>query len=133
MGDPKISKDPEWGAPLFAQSKPKTNPVIFPSEFWYLNKKLKCKPYPMPNINEILLKLEGFQYAISFDLNVGYYDIQITEEENNLCAIILQCGKYCYKHLTMRVSNWPEIFQHKTNDLFQIFEFICAYIDDFWY
>ena len=29
----------------------------------------------MPNINEMLLKLEGFQYATSFDLNTVYYNI----------------------------------------------------------
>ena len=37
-----------------------------------LNKKLKLKPYPMPKINEMLLKLEGFQYATSIDLDMGY-------------------------------------------------------------
>ena len=30
---------------------------------------------PMPKINEMLLKLEGFQYATSLDLNMGYYNI----------------------------------------------------------
>ena len=39
-------------------------------------------------------------------------------------------GKYCYKYLPMGVANYPEIFQHKMNDLFHGFEFILAYIDD---
>ena len=42
-----------------------------------LNKKLKQKPYPMPKTNEMLLKLEGFQYDTSLDLNIGYYHIKI--------------------------------------------------------
>ena len=29
----------------------------------------------MPKIDEILLKLEGFQYAMPLDLNMGYYHI----------------------------------------------------------
>ena len=29
----------------------------------------------MPNINGMLLKLEGFQYATLLDLNMGYYHI----------------------------------------------------------
>ena len=29
----------------------------------------------MPKINEILLKVEGFQYATSLDQNTGYYYI----------------------------------------------------------
>ena len=48
----------------------------------------------MPKINEILLKLEGFQYAESLDLNRGYYHIRIIKNGSNLCTIILPWGKY---------------------------------------
>ena len=47
-------------------------PVIFLSEFRNLNKQLKDKPYPIPKINEILLKLEGFKCAMSLHLKIGY-------------------------------------------------------------
>ena len=30
----------------------------------------------------------------------------------------------------MEIENFPDFFQHKMNDLFRIFEFICAYIYD---
>ena len=68
-----VENDSEWGAPYFNKPKPKSNQVHFLSDFMNLNKKLKRKPYPMPKINDILLKLEGFQYATSLDLNMGYY------------------------------------------------------------
>ena len=79
----------EWGAPSFAQPKPKSNQVRFLSDFRNLNKKLKQKPYPMPKINEILLRLQGFHYATSLDLNMVYYHIQISKNVSNLCTIIL--------------------------------------------
>ena len=47
----------EWGATYFAQPKPKTNRVIFLSDFWKLNRQLKRNPYPMPKIREMLLNL----------------------------------------------------------------------------
>ena len=53
----------------------KSNKVCFISYFRNPNKQLNQKPYPMSKINEILLKLESFQYATSFDLNMGYYYI----------------------------------------------------------
>ena len=59
------ANDPEWVGPSFAQPKP--NQVLFLSDFRNINKQLKRKPYTMPNIDEILLKLEGFQYAMSLD------------------------------------------------------------------
>ena len=66
----------------------------------------------------MLLKMEGFKYDTSFDLDMGYYDIKLKENTSNLCTIILPWGKYSYKHLPMRVSNSPEIFQQKINDVF---------------
>ena len=83
----------------------------------------------MPKINEILLELEGFRYAMLLDLNMGYYHIQLSENASNLCTIIIPQGKYWYKRLSMGVSNSPAIYQHKMNDLFYGFEFIRAYID----
>ena len=84
----------------------------------------------MPNINDMLLKLEVFHYATSLDLNMGYYHIRLSENASNLCTIILLWGGYCYKHLPMGVANSPDIFQQKMNDLFHGLEFIRAYIDD---
>ena len=39
-----------------------------------LNKRIKCKPYPLPKISDLLQKLEGFNWATSLDLNMGYYN-----------------------------------------------------------
>ena len=84
----------------------------------------------MTKINEILLKLEGFQYAISLDLNMGYYYIRLSKNTSKLFTIILTSGKYRYKYLPMGVANSPDIFQQKMNDLFHGFECIREYIDD---
>ena len=84
----------------------------------------------MTKINHILLNLEGFWYATSLDLHMGYYHIRLSENVSNLCTIILPWGKYCYKHLPMGVSNSPDIFKQVMNDLFCGFKFICTYIDE---
>ena len=46
----------------------------------------------MPNINETLLKLEGFKYAASLDLNMRYFHIQYIKNTSNLCIIITPRG-----------------------------------------
>ena len=61
----------------------------------------------MPKTNKIFFKLEDCQYDTSFDLNMGYYHIQLTEDASNLCMHILPWEKYCYKCLPMWVSNSP--------------------------
>ena len=43
----------------------------------------------MPKIREMLLNLEDFQYAMSLDLNMGYYHISLIKQASNICTIIL--------------------------------------------
>ena len=78
----------------------------------------------------MLLKLEVFQYAKFLDLNMGYYNIQLRKNTSNLCMIIILWEKNCYKSLPMGFANYPKTFQQTMNDLYNGFEFICAYIDD---
>ena len=61
---------------------------------------------------------------------MGYYHIQLSKNKSNLCKIIPPWVKYQYKRLPMRITNSPDIPQHKINDLFNGFEFIRAYIDN---
>ena len=84
----------------------------------------------MPKINEMLLKLEGFQYSTSLDLNMGYYHILLSKNASNVCTIIPLCIKYRYKRLPMRFANSPDTFQQKINYLFHGLKFIRAYIDN---
>ena len=61
---------------------------------------------------------------------MGYYHIWLSDNTSNLCTIIIPWGKYCHKHLTIGVSNYPYIFQKKMNGLFHGFESIPTFIDD---
>ena len=59
----------EWAAPTFIIPK-KDGSVRFISDFRELNKRDKRKPFPIHKIQDMLLKLEGFKYATSLDLNI---------------------------------------------------------------
>jgi len=108
----------------------KDRTVRFISDFRELNKRIKRKPFPIPKIQEMLLKLEGFQWATSLDLNMGYYHIELHPDSRALCTIVLPWGKYEYLKLPMGLCNSPDIFQEKMNELFAGFEYIRAYIND---
>jgi len=54
----------EWAAPAFIIPK-KDASVRFISDFKELNIRIKQKPFPIPKIQDLLLKLEGFQYGTS--------------------------------------------------------------------
>ena len=119
----------EWAAPTFVIPK-KDGLVRFISDFRKLNKRIRRQPYPIPHIQDLLLKLEGFQYATSLDLNMGYYHITLTPFSKRLCTIVTPFGKYEYQRLPMGLSNSPDIFQEKISELMIGLDFVRAYIDD---
>ena len=119
----------EWAAPTFIVPK-KDGSVRFISDFRELNKRIRRRPYPIPKIQDMLLKLEGFQYATSLDLNMGYYHIELNPDSKKLCTIVLPFGKYEYQRLPMGLCNSPDIFQEKMSDLMCGLDFVRAYIDD---
>ena len=113
----------EWAAPTFIIPK-KDGTVRFISDFRELNKRIKRKSYPIPKIQDMLLKLEGFQYATSLDLNMGYYHIRLDDASKRLCTIVLPWGKYEYQALPMGLCNSPDIFQERMSSLMQDLEYV---------
>ena len=129
IGVLKKINNSEWAAPTFIIPK-KNGTVRFISDFRELNKRIRRKPFPIPKIQDLLLKLEGFRYASSLDLNMGYYHIELCPESKRLCTIVLPWGKYEYQKLPMGLCNSPDIFQEKMNEIFAGFEYVRTYIDD---
>ena len=119
----------QWGAPCFAIPK-KDGTIRFISDFRELNKRVKRTPFPLPKIQDMLLKMEGFQYATSLDLNMGYYHIKLDASSRKLCTIVLPWGKYEYNALPMGLCSSCDIFQEKMSELMQGLEFVRTYIDD---
>jgi len=84
----------------------------------------------MPKISDMLQKLEGFMYATSLDLNMGYYHMKLTPFASRLCTIVLPWGKYEYTRLPMGLCVSPDIFQEKMSELMVGLEFARAYLDN---
>ena len=124
----KINRS-EWAAPNFVIPK-KDGSIRTLADFRELNKRIKRKPFPIPKVQDMLQKLEGFRCATSLDLNMGYYHILLTPNASRLCTIVLPWGKYEYLRLPMGLCNSPDIFQEKMSDLMQGLEFVRAYLDD---
>jgi len=119
----------EWAAPTFVIPK-KDGSVRFISDFWELNKRMLRKPCPIPNIPDMLLNLEGFQWATSLDLNMGYYHVRLDPASKQLCAIALPFGKHEYQAIPMGLCNSPDIFQEKMSELMDGLAFVRTHIDD---
>jgi hypothetical protein len=129
LGVLKWTKAQEWAAPTFIIPK-KDGRVRFISDFRKLNESLRRAPYPIPKIQDLLHKLEGFMYATSLDLNMGYYHIKLNPDAQKYCTIITQWGCLSYLRMPMGVSSSADIFQERMSDLMRGLEFVRVYIDD---
>ena len=58
------------------------------------NKQIVRKPFPIPQISNILQELEGITYATALDLNMVYYTIRLDPDSSKICTIILPSDKY---------------------------------------
>ena len=119
----------EWQSPSTIIPK-KDQTVRFITDFRKLNALIKRKPYPLPNIRDTLLELEGFEWGTSLDLNMGYYHIELTPGAKKLCTIVFPFGKYEYQRLQMGLCNSPDVFQEHMSDLMRDLDYVRAYIDD---
>jgi len=119
----------EWAAPTFVIPK-KGGSVRFISDFRELNKRMLRKPCPIPNIQDMLLNLEEFQWATSLDLNVGYCHVRLDPTSKQLCTVVLPFGKHECQAIPMGLCNSPDIFQEKMSELMDGLAFVRTCIDD---
>jgi len=119
----------EWASPAFTIAKP-DGTLSSLTDNREINKHIKRYPFPLPKIQDMLQKLEGFQWATSLDLNMGYYHITLSPFSSKLCTVVFPWGKYEYLRLPMGLCNSPDIFQEKMSELMHDLEFARAYLDD---
>ena len=129
LGALKRQNDSEWASPTFII--PKSNKTVrFVPDFGEVNKRLARKPFPLPKITTILQEVEGFKYATSLDLNMGYYIIRLDADSQKICTIILPWGKYSYLRLPMGIAGSPDLFQEKMSGLMEDLDYVRTYLDD---
>ena len=79
----------QWGAPTFLIPK-KYSTVRFISDFRELNKRILRQPYPIPKIQYLLVRLEGFRHGTRLDLNMRYYHMNSRSNKNWINSSILR-------------------------------------------
>jgi hypothetical protein len=99
----------KWALPSFIILK-KDYTVRTISDFRELNKRTVRKPYPIFKISTTLQELDGFTYATTLDLNMGYYTIRLDPTSAEMCTIIFPWGKYSYQRLPMEFVGSADIF-----------------------
>ena len=94
----------KWALPSFIIPK-KEHTVRTISDFRELKiKRIVRKPDPIPKISTTLQELEGFTYATTLDLNMGYYTIKLDPTAAKMCTIIFCFIQLCNAGLKINAT-----------------------------
>jgi len=124
------SKSP-YGAPIIFVPKP-NGKLRMCVDYRQLNSSTIKNRYPLPRIDELLDRLQGSSVFTKLDLQSGYWQIRIKEEDIPKTAFRTRYGHFEWKVLPFGLTNAPATFQALMNKVLQPYldRFVVVYLDD---
>lgn len=123
---------PIWTVPkkgLDEDGRPKKRMVI---DYQKLNSHTITDRYIIPDVNMTIQNLGKAKYFTTLDLESGFHQVRIREEDREKTAFCVNGGKYEFIRMPFGLKNAPSIFQRCVDDILReyIGKFAYVYIDD---
>ena len=118
-----------WASPTFIIPKPGSNTVRWVRDFLELNKVLEQPKYPVPHIQDIMLKQRGYSHFTKIDLSMMIYCFKLKGARKEWCTIITPFGKFQYQRLPMGIKTSRNFAQSMIKKILGDLN-IEAYMDD---
>lgn len=101
-------------------------------DYGKLNSQTIFDRYPMPDINVILSNLGEAKFFSKIDLESGYHQIRMKEDDIEKTAFSVNGAKYEFTRMPFGLKNAPSIFQRAIDDILRPFigKFAYVYMDD---
>ena len=80
-------------------------------DFRTLNARTIRDSYPLPRITETLEALKGARYFCTLDLQSGYLQVKIKDEDQEKTAMTTPFGLFEYTRMAFGLKNAPSSFQ----------------------
>lgn len=119
----------DWATPLVPVRKADGGLRICADYKVTLNPVLKIDRYPLPRIDDLLVKLNGAKLFTKIDLSQAYNQVLLDDPEN-LTVINTHKGLFKYKRLVFGLSSSPGIFQRIMSNLLNDIPQVEVFLDD---
>lgn len=123
---------PIWVIPKDGFNEDGTQKKRMVIDYGKLNAQTIFDRYPMPDINIILSNLGEARIFSKIDLESGFHQIKIKEEDIEKTAFSINGAKYEFTRMPFGLKNGPSIFQRTVDDILRpyIGHFAYVYMDD---
>ena len=86
---------------------------------------------PLPKIDELYAKLQGYKVFSTLDLRSGYYQIGLSDSAKPKTAFVLSgMGKFEFNRVPFGLAQVPAYFQRLINEVLTDCNFAMGYLDD---
>ena len=121
----------EWASPPVLVQK-KDGSWRYCIDFRGLNAVTTRDAYPLPLIKECINSLADMQWFSTLDMNSGYWQIPVAEQDKEKTAFITKYGLFHFLRMPFGLSNAPATFQRTMNLVLSglICVNVIVYLDD---
>lgn len=122
----------KFAAPAFLVKKKDIGSYRLVVSYKELNDRVESDQYPIPRTADLLRALEGSNYFTSLDLNSGFFQIPVKDEDQYKLAFTSVMGLLTFSRLPQGYKNSSAIFQRELNKAFSplLYKSLVIYIDD---
>jgi hypothetical protein len=115
---------------LFVEKKDKSKRLCV--DYRALNQVTIKNKYPLPRIDVLFEQLRGAQVFSKIDLNSGYHQLRIREEDIEKTAFCTRYGHFEFIVMSFGLTNAPAAFMEAMNRMLREFldDFVVVFLDD---
>ena len=120
----------DWATPIVPVKKKDGSVRICGDYKVTVNKEIELNRHPIPNIEDISLKLAGGAKFTELDFSHAYTQLGLHPDSKKYTTINKHKGLYQYERLCFGISSSPGIFQAVMDSIFQDIPNVCIYFDN---
>ena len=101
-------------------------------DYWRLNEVTRKDHFPLPFIDQLLLRVSGHPFYCFLDGYSGYFQIEIAPEDQEKTTFTCPFGTYAYRRMPFGLCNAPATFQRCMLSMFSdmVERIMEVYMDD---
>ena len=121
----------DWASPVCIVKK-RSGGIRYCSDSRALNAVTVKDAYPLPRISECYDALSGNKFFSQYDLNSGFWQIEIAPEDRHKTAFLTRHGLFQYARMPFGLCNAPATFQRAMQHVLKglLWKDALAFMDD---